>query len=54
MRKRDPTTAPVICSEAPITSVSAEPSPVARAPASAAPSENEPTLIPTAVVNTWP
>jgi len=44
----------VICNEAAITSASAEPSPVTTAPASAAPSENEPTLIPTAVVNTWP
>ena len=37
-----------------MTSVSAEPSPVATAPASAAPSANEPTFSPTAVVNTWP
>jgi hypothetical protein len=49
-----PATAPEICSEAAITSASAEPSPVATAPASAAPSEKAPTFSPTAVVNTWP
>jgi hypothetical protein len=49
-----PTTAPAIWSVAAITIVSAEPRPMAITPPSAAPSENDPTLTPTAVVNTWP
>ena len=49
-----PATAPSIWSVAATTIVSAEPSPVASPPASAAPSEKEPTFSPTAVVNTWP
>ena len=47
-----PATAPEIWSEAAIASASAEPSPVATTPASAAPNEKEPTFSPTAVVNT--
>jgi hypothetical protein len=49
-----PTAAPPICMVAAITSASAEPSPVTTAPASAAPAANEPTLTPTALVNTCP
>jgi hypothetical protein len=49
-----PTAAATICSVAATTSASADPSPVTTAPASAAPSANDPTFSPTALVNTCP
>ena len=49
-----PTTAAVICAAAATSIASAEPSPVATGPASAAPIANEPTFRPAAVVNTCP
>lgn len=49
-----PSAAARSCAHAATTIASAEPSPAATGPASAAPRAKEPTLRPAAVVNTWP